>query len=217
MQPPPIHVVLGLGNPGDEYENTRHNVGFAVLDRMLERGLRITERRHKFDGDIAVVRFAGRDVWLVKPQTYMNRSGKTAAAIVSHLGLNTAQILVVYDCMDIPLGRFRLRKTGSSGGQKGMESVLQSLGTRNVPRLRVGIGRDTDTGAVDHVLSRWSAAEQEILNEVLDAAVDAVLVSLRIGIERAMNEFNAWQPANNGPESTDDSDQGRDVNQQSGY
>ncbi len=193
MQMSPINAVLGLGNPGPDYEGTRHNVGFSVVDRVLER-VRVVETLHRFDSQISIVRFGGRSIWFAKPQTFMNLSGKAAVGIVNHLGMSCSQILVVYDCMDLPLGRFRLRKNGSSGGQKGMESVLQTLETRNVPRLRVGIGRDTEAGVVDHVLSRWSAAEQTILNEVLDAAADAVMLALKVGIEKAMNEYNGWMP-----------------------
>lgn len=193
MQMSPINAVLGLGNPGPDYEGTRHNVGFSVVDRVLER-VRVVETLHRFDSQISIARFGGRSIWFAKPQTFMNLSGKAAIGIVNHLGMSCSQILVVYDCMDLPLGRFRLRKNGSSGGQKGMESVLQTLETRNVPRLRVGIGRDTEAGVVDHVLSRWSAAEQTILNEVLDAAADAVMLALKVGIEKAMNEYNGWMP-----------------------
>jgi PTH1 family peptidyl-tRNA hydrolase len=193
MQMSPINAVLGLGNPGPDYEGTRHNVGFSVVDRVLER-VRVVETLHRFDSQISIARFGGRSIWFAKPQTFMNLSGKAAVGIVNHLGMSCSQILVVYDCMDLPLGRFRLRKNGSSGGQKGMESVLQTLETRNVPRLRVGIGRDTEAGVVDHVLSRWSAAEQTILNEVLDAAADAVMLALKVGIEKAMNEYNGWMP-----------------------
>jgi PTH1 family peptidyl-tRNA hydrolase len=193
MQMSPINAVLGLGNPGPDYEGTRHNVGFSVVDKVLER-VRVVETLHRFDSQISIARFGGRSIWFAKPQTFMNLSGKAAVGIVNHLGMSCSQILVVYDCMDLPLGRFRLRKNGSSGGQKGMESVLQTLETRNVPRLRVGIGRDTEAGVVDHVLSRWSAAEQTILNEVLDAAADAVMLALKVGIEKAMNEYNGWMP-----------------------
>ena len=193
MQMSPINAVLGLGNPGPEYEGTRHNVGFSVVDRLLEQ-LRVVENLHRFDSRIAIARFAGRNIWFAKPQTFMNLSGKAAAGIVNHLGMSCNQILVVYDCMDLPLGRFRLRKNGSSGGQKGMESVLQTLETRNVPRLRVGIGRDTEAGAVDHVLSKWTAAEQTILDEVIEAAAKAVMLALKVGVEKAMNEFNGWMP-----------------------
>jgi peptidyl-tRNA hydrolase, PTH1 family len=194
MRNAPIQVVMGLGNPGAEYSKTRHNVGFDLIDALRGKNIRQVETLHKFDSDIVVVRFGGHEIWLVKPLTYMNLSGNAAAGVVKFLGIAPEQLLVIYDCMDLSLGRFRLRKSGSGGGQKGMESVLQALQTRNVPRLRIGIGRDTEVGAVDHVLSKWNAAEKEVVAEVVEAAADAVLCTLGAGIERAMNQYNSWSP-----------------------
>ncbi len=185
---------MGLGNPGAEYAETRHNIGFDVIDVIRGKSMRQIDALHRFDSDIVVARFRGREIWLAKPLTYMNLSGNAAAGMAKFLDVAPEQLLVVYDCMDIPLGRFRLRKSGSGGGQKGMESVLQALQTRNVPRLRVGIGRNTEVGAVNHVLSRWNAAEKEMVAEVTEAAANAVLCTLGAGIERAMNEYNGWLP-----------------------
>lgn len=185
-------VVVGLGNPGAEYANTRHNAGAMVIDRLLERVKRIERRQHKWNSSVWGVRHAGRELLLVRPLTYMNNSGQAVGRLQRALGLVPQDILVVYDCIDLPFGRLRMRSKGGSGGHRGMESVIQVLGARNFPRLRVGVGRKADHDVAEYVLDGWSTEEQARLQRVLDAAVDAVLYATRAGVERAMNRYNSW-------------------------
>lgn len=178
---------MGLGNPGRRYRGTRHNVGFEVVDRLARRWDASFRARGR--AEVAEAEFAGKPVWLAKPLTYMNLSGEAVGELVRHLGLEPWQVLVVYDDMDLPVGTVRVRARGSSGGHRGMASVLEVLGTSEVPRVRVGIGRP-GLDAVDHVLSRFSGEERAQVEEALERAADAVEAVLREGIQRAMDRFN---------------------------
>jgi PTH1 family peptidyl-tRNA hydrolase len=193
---PPIRLVTGLGNPGREYERTRHNVGFLVLDRLAS--------RQRLDWSFSSAWQAqwnrGSDGnFFLKPLTYMNLSGRSVRAFSQFYKLTAEQTLIVYDDLALPLGQLRLRREGSSGGQNGMQSIIEHLGTSAVPRLRVGIGAVRGgRSMVDHVLSEFSGAEREILDEALDRAADAVEHACRHGVEPAMNLFNrspAQKPA----------------------
>ncbi len=186
-----ISLVAGLGNPGPEYAGTRHNAGFLVLARI---GQRIgPPRRSERD---AVYRlqsytFKGRTVRLLTPLTFMNESGKAVKRVVDDTGVSPSAVLLICDCLDLPLGRIRLRPAGSSGGHRGVESVIQELGTSAFPRLRVGIG-NPGSEAIEHVLSPWDPAELEVVGRVLDRAAEAVVHVLEQGVESAMNRFNGW-------------------------
>jgi len=181
-----LKLVVGLGNPGPEYERTRHNVGFRLADRMVGeadsswkdfKGLGVAARRG--------------DLWVVKPMTYMNESGRFVRAFADYHNAGPADVLVVYDELALPLGKLRLRKQGSAGGQKGMLSILQHLGTDAVPRLRIGIGPQPErVKAEDFVLSRFRSAEEAELDLALDAAVSAVETVQSQGMDVAMNRFN---------------------------
>ncbi len=187
-----MKAIVGLGNPGRRYAHTRHNVGFDVLDILAKRRkVRILGRQHR----ALVGRFerAGEEILLVKPQTFMNESGSAVGAVVRKHRLEPGDILVVYDDIDLPLGRLRIRTRGSSGGHKGMNSIIQSLGSNDFPRMRVGIGRSGE--AIDHVLSRFSRREREIIDPALHSAGDALEMILDEGIEAAMNEFNRGDTA----------------------
>lgn len=182
-----MKLIVGLGNPGRRYAHTRHNVGFDVLDIFAKRrGIRILSRQHR----ALVGRFehAGEEIMLVKPQTFMNDSGDAVGAIARKYRLQPADILVVYDDIDLPLGKLRIRMRGSSGGHKGMNSIIHSLGSCDFPRMRIGIGRSGD--AIDHVLSRFSRREREVIDPALQSAADALETILDEGIEAAMNKFN---------------------------
>ena len=182
-----MKVIVGLGNPGRQYAHTRHNVGFDVLDIFARRRkVRVLGRQHR----ALVGRFeqAGEEVLLVKPQTFMNESGAAVGAIVRKHRLEPGDILVVYDDIDLPLGRLRIRMRGSSGGHKGMNSIIHSLGSSDFPRIRIGIGRQGD--AIDHVLSRFNRRERETIDPALESAADALDEILNEGIEAAMNEYN---------------------------
>lgn len=185
----PMFLILGLGNPGPQYVLTRHNAGFRVIDHVssLAKIPLYKTGCHAFWG---AGLFAGRQVVLAKPMTYMNNSGMAAAALVRHFGVEPAQLLAIYDDMDLPLGTIRLRPGGGSGGHKGMDSLIFHLQTDRFPRLRIGIGRPQNSDAVDYVLEAFSAEEEAVLGPVLQAAASAVEVFLAEGIEAAMNRFN---------------------------
>ena len=184
----PIRLVAGLGNPGREYERTRHNAGFLVLDRLAS--------RQRLDWSYstswqALWTRGGDGSFFLKPQTYMNLSGRSVRAFSQFYKLAIEQTLIVYDDLALPLGQLRLRREGSSGGQNGMQSIIEHLGTSAVPRLRVGIGAAKGGHSmVDHVLSAFTRAESETLEEALDRAGDAVEHACRHGMEPAMNIFN---------------------------
>jgi PTH1 family peptidyl-tRNA hydrolase len=182
-------MVIGLGNPGPEYAATRHNAGFQVVDLMVSRHP-VLGSRVSADYEARRVRIGGRVLALVKPLTYMNRSGAAAVAVAREFSVLPTELLVVYDCLDLPLGRLRLRLRGSSGGHRGLESIIQSLGTAEIPRLRIGIGRSDREGVIDRVLSPWDSAELPLVACVLDTAVSAVCTALHSGVTEAMNRFN---------------------------
>ena len=184
---PAIRLVAGLGNPGREYENTRHNAGFMVVDRLATRlGLTLG---YSTNWQTFWVRSADGCTYL-KPATYMNNSGRAVRAAAQFYKVEPAETLIVFDDLALPLGHLRLRKDGSSGGQNGMESVIDYLGTTAVPRLRVGIGAAGGRSMVDHVLSRFTPREQDVLDGAIDRAADAVEHVRRHGVEAAMNVFN---------------------------
>ena len=184
----PIRLVAGLGNPGREYEGTRHNAGFLVIDRLASRlGLDL-----KFSAAWQTLwSRAGDGCVFLKPTTFMNASGRAVRACAGFYKIGPAETLVVYDDLALPLGQLRLRKGGSSGGQNGMESVIDHLGTPDVPRLRVGIGAATgERTMVDHVLGTFTKSERDTLELAIDRAADAVEHARQHGIEASMNLFN---------------------------
>ncbi|MGQ9512534.1 aminoacyl-tRNA hydrolase [Thermodesulfitimonas sp.] len=185
-----IGLIVGLGNPGALYAGTRHNIGFTVVERLAERyGARFREARAK--ALVAVIRVGGAAVMLALPQTFMNLSGQAVGALLGELALSPAQMMLVYDDLDLPLGRIRLLPRGSSGGHKGVESVIAAVGTADFPRLRVGIGRPLSDGDVAaYVLSRFAPEEEELVQAVREVAVAALECVLREGLVQAMNKFN---------------------------
>jgi PTH1 family peptidyl-tRNA hydrolase len=183
-----MKAIAGLGNPGPAYEGTRHNIGFAILDELAQRW-RVPFKRWKSLAEVAVAR--DRDALLVKPQTFMNASGEAVQRIVAFHKLEPAGLLIVADEAQLPLGRIRLRPSGSDGGHNGLKSVIQHVG-RDVARLRVGVGRgDPDWDLADHVLARFAPDERETVARTVARAADAVEVFLTNGVLEAMNRFNA--------------------------
>jgi len=182
-----VRVIVGLGNPGRAYAHTRHNVGFDVLDLFAKRHkARILARQYRaLVGSFDLV---GEQILLVKPQTYMNESGVALSAIARKHNLQADDFLVVYDDMDLPLGRIRIRMDGSSGGHKGMNSIIQHMHSKDFPRIRIGIGRTGD--AIDHVLSRFNRKDREIIDIAVQQAADALDMILNEGIDAAMNVYN---------------------------
>lgn len=182
-------LIVGLGNPGAQYRNTRHNVGFECLVRLAEKhriDLSKTEKRAKVGygriGDVPVV--------LAMPQTFMNLSGESIAPLMKMLSLKPVDVLVVVDEMDLPAGRLRIRKSGSAGGHNGLKSLIQHLGTEEFPRIRIGVGRPSDGGAIDHVLGKFTRDEIEPIRESIGKAAEAVEYAVENGVEAAMNRFN---------------------------
>lgn len=185
-----MKLVVGLGNPGAKYAATRHNVGFMVVDRLAERaGVAVTKKQCSALTAIATI--AGEKVCLAKPQTYMNLSGDAVGCLLRYYKLTPLDLLVVYDERDLPLGKIRLREKGSAGGHRGMESIIGVMGSSDFPRLRIGIGRPREMGAVEHVLGAFSSEERAVAVEAICRATEAVEMALREGLDAAMNRYNA--------------------------
>jgi peptidyl-tRNA hydrolase, PTH1 family len=185
-----LALVVGLGNPGAKYERTRHNIGFDCLNGLVAKvGLGLPQT--KFEGQFAKGRIDGRDVCLVWPMTYMNNSGRCVAQFARFYKVKPEQIIVICDDLSLPLGKLRIRKSGSSGGQKGLGDIIQAMGTQAIPRLRIGIDATPPSwDTADFVLSKFSDAERAIVNDGLARAEAAVTSWLRDGIDHAMNTFN---------------------------
>jgi PTH1 family peptidyl-tRNA hydrolase len=188
-----LHLVVGLGNPGPEYETTRHNVGFRVVERLASRSGSALARDKRVHGRTARARIEGRDVLLLAPETWMNRSGLAVEAAIAAYPLDPAsELLVVYDDLDLPFGRLRLRPSGGAGGHNGLADVIERLGRSDVARLRFGIGRPPPGGdAVAHVLAPFTEEEAASLGDHIERAADAIALVLRDGVQRAMNLVNA--------------------------
>ncbi len=188
-----VFLLVGLGNPGAKYRETRHNVGFECLDE-LHRRMGSPSASAKFEGQWVRGRWNERDVILLWPLTFMNNSGRSVAQATGFFKIPVDQVLVVCDDMSLPLGKLRVRKRGSSGGQKGLGDILKSLGTQEIPRLRLGIDQaPSNWDVADYVLSKFSAAERETVNQAIKRAGDAIEHWLKSGIESCMNEYNREQ------------------------
>ncbi len=184
-------LVVGLGNPGSEYAGTRHNLGFAVVERLAaENGGAFRSR--DFECEAAVVRLAGKRLLLIKPQSFMNRSGAAVAAWLERIGLTATELLVVHDDLDLPLGRIRIVAAGGAGGHRGICSIQEQLGTKAFPRIRVGIGRpQPGERAADRVLGRFSTDEAALAAAVVERCAAALECLVREGIGSAMNRYNS--------------------------
>jgi PTH1 family peptidyl-tRNA hydrolase len=184
-----LRLVVGLGNPGPKYANTRHNVGFLVVEKLAEDAGEAFEHSKRWVADVA--RF-GHGKYIVKPQTFMNLSGEAVAKIAHFYRIEPAEILVIYDDIALPLGRLRIRGKGSAGGHNGMRSIIQHLGTDQFPRLRVGIGNtELPGGMIDHVLGKFLNSERSELEKAVDRAVLATCHLRDHGLQDAMTSFNA--------------------------
>lgn len=185
-------LIIGLGNPEKKYDKTRHNIGFEAVDRLAQQWQLPWQENRRFQGLIAEGLSVGQQkTYLLKPLTYMNRSGQAARAVLDWYKIEPESTLVIYDEMDLPLGRLRLRLSGSAGGHNGMKSLIAHLGTPNFPRLRIGIGKSEEKETISHVLGKFSPQEWPIIESVLDLTTKAVEVSLKEGIEKAMNLYNS--------------------------
>jgi PTH1 family peptidyl-tRNA hydrolase len=187
-----LYLIVGLGNPGADYARTRHNAGFLAVERLARRWQADWSLDDRFKSRLAKVEREGRRLMLCQPQTFMNLSGEAVGKLADYFQVSPKRLLVIVDDADLPLGEIRLRSQGSSGGHHGLESVEQCLATRRYPRLRIGIGRTTESARAitGHVLGRFSAAERNLLDRILKRAADSVECWLSHGIEKAMNQFN---------------------------
>ena len=183
-----MKLIVGLGNPGKKYEHTRHNMGFDVVDLFADLAY-IDISKEAFKGLVGRGKVFDEDIYILKPQTFMNLSGESVQEIVSYFKINLDDIIVVYDDMALPAGQIRLRENGSSGGHKGMQNIIEHLKSDKIKRLRVGIGEPTyDT--IDYVLSKPSKEEQLLIDEAIKKAVEALKESLRSNFEKAMSLYN---------------------------
>jgi PTH1 family peptidyl-tRNA hydrolase len=186
---PQIRLVAGLGNPGSEYAATRHNIGFMVVDQLAAQFGSTWEKSVPQAREDALSAKCGA-VLLIKPMSFMNRSGYPLFAVAQFYKIEPQQILIVLDDLALPLGRLRLRAGGGSGGHNGLESIIVQFGTEEIPRLRVGIGQAPREGYVDYVLSRFFDEEKPLVRSTIGRAVDAVKCAIDNGLVSAMNTFN---------------------------
>jgi peptidyl-tRNA hydrolase, PTH1 family len=184
---PQIRLVAGLGNPGPEYAATRHNVGFIVVDRLAAELGAAWQKSSKWEAFTAKL----ENVLLMKPMSYMNRSGWPVRAVADFYKIEPRQILVVLDDLALPLGRIRLRTEGGTGGHNGMESILMQFGTEEIARLRIGIGSAPPEGATDYVLGHFFDEEKPVVRQAIDDAVEAIKCAIDKGVVSAMNRFNS--------------------------
>ncbi len=190
MTPETTYLLIGLGNPGREYRDNRHNVGFMFVDRLI---VRLNARGMKVQAKAIVTTaiYEERKLILAKPQTYMNLSGQSAQGLLNFYKIPVENMLIAHDDLDIPFGTIRIRPGGGPGGQKGMASTIEQLGTKDFPRLRIGIGRPP--GRMDpaaYVLQNFSREEMKFLSEIIDRAADAALMFVLDGLNKAMNKYN---------------------------
>ncbi len=186
-----MKLIIGLGNPGKEYADTRHNVGFRCINRLAKmHGISLKQRGSQAQFGIGEIE--GSKVVLAKPRTFMNLSGKSVKLLMSRFKVKSSDILIIHDELDLPLGKIRLYSGGGSGGHNGVESIINELGSRDFARIRVGIGRppEADPDAVDHVLSDFGPDEKAVIEDTIATVTGAILCLLREGMTAAMNNYN---------------------------
>ncbi|MDA8235809.1 MAG: aminoacyl-tRNA hydrolase [Clostridia bacterium] len=185
-----MKLIVGLGNPGSRYEATRHNVGFLVIDR-LARELGVTVNKNQNQAMVGQGRFGPDKVLLVKPQTYMNKSGEAVGSLAGYYKVEPEDVIVIYDDLDLEPGRLRIRAKGSAGGHNGIKSIISHLGTEEFPRIKVGIGRPVPgMNSADYVLGFINKEDWPVLDQALNSAMDAVKEIIQHGIIQAMNLYN---------------------------
>ena len=185
-----MKILVGLGNPGEEYSNTRHNVGFMAIDALAKQ-FNVTNWKSKFEAQIADIRFGEEQIILVKPQTYMNLSGNAVGQIMRWYKVDADSVIAIYDDMDIPIGTAKLKQRGSSGGHRGVESLLVNIGKEEFARVRIGIGRPpAGWTVVDHVLAKFSKEERASIDEIIKKLIPAIECIVKQGIDKAMNRYS---------------------------
>jgi PTH1 family peptidyl-tRNA hydrolase len=188
-------LIVGLGNPGKEYVNTRHNIGFQVIDSLTET-LQSDVKQRKFGARIGFGEFAEQKIILLKPWQYMNRSGQAVATVKGFYKLGVSDLLVILDDMALEPGRIRIRAKGSAGGHNGLADIIEKLGTDNFGRLRIGIGQSGKEDAIDFVLDKPTEEERTLLNEAIERSREAVLCWIEHGFDAAMNKYNTEKKEN---------------------
>ena len=187
-----MKLIAGLGNPGESYANTPHNVGFDVVDVLAKRLETEWRNSSGFHARVARTAFAGETLMLVKPQTFMNLSGSSVVPLLRYYGGEPQDLTVVLDDADLPLGRLRIRSAGGSGGHRGLASVIEALGTEAFSRVRLGVGREERRGLVDHVLGKFDETRLSVVRATVEAAADAVMCLIENGLNESMNRYNGW-------------------------
>ena len=187
-----MFLIVGLGNPGREYENTRHNIGFAAMDVLAEK-YNIDVNRTKFKGEYGEGFINGNKVILLKPYTFMNLSGESVREAIDFYKLTEEEVLIIYDDISLELGRLRIREKGSAGGHNGIKSIINHMGTDVFTRIKIGVGAPKGD-LVNHVLGRFSKEEVNILKQTLDAVTEATAEIIDNGAKEAMNKFNGFSP-----------------------
>ena len=188
-------LIVGLGNPGKEYERTRHNAGWLAIDRLAEKlGCKID--KGKFQGLYGQANYGGKKLYLLKPMTYMNLSGRSVVQLSAFFRIPPQNIIVLFDDISLEPGRLRIRADGSAGGHNGIKSIIAELGSQDFPRVKIGVGGKAhpDQNLADHVLSGFSASEEKALSSALDRAVDATLCIMDRGVPETANRYNGSKP-----------------------
>lgn len=185
-----MYLIIGLGNPGNKYENTRHNIGFKVVDEVATR-LDILKLKSRCKSFLVETKINGHKVVLVKPQTFMNNSGEALSELLSWYKIDPNKIILIYDDVDLEIGQLRIRQKGNSGGHNGVESILKHAKSHEFARIRIGIGKDQNIDTADYVLQKIPQEQSEALAEATTRAADAIEEILKSGTEVAMNRFNA--------------------------
>ncbi|MBR5341420.1 MAG: aminoacyl-tRNA hydrolase [Erysipelotrichaceae bacterium] len=184
-----MKLIVGLGNPGNEYVKTRHNAGFLLIDRLCEK-LNLELDKKKCKAIYGIYRLNGEKIVIAKPQTYMNLSGEAVKSLMKFYDIPVEDLIVVHDDLDLPLGKLRLRQQGSSGGQKGMGNIIDLLGTSKINRIRVGISNDKTVDTKDYVLGRFSKEEMKVFAETVDKGSDALIYAFDHDFDEVMSKFN---------------------------
>lgn len=188
-----MRIIVGLGNPEKKYEKTRHNSGFYVIDKLLKK-LNIELDEEMCNAFYTVYRHKREKILIVKPQTYMNLSGEAVLGLMNYFKIDTDNLIVIYDDMDLPIGKIRLREKGSSAGQKGMGNIIDLLNTQNIKRIRVGISKDNKIETKDYVLGKISKEEFPLYDEAAEKAADALIYYLdEKDFSKVMNKYNQWK------------------------
>lgn len=188
-----MKIIAGLGNPGPQYANTPHSVGFEVVEAIAHEAGASWEEKKAYKCRLARCKFAGADVMLVEPLTFMNLSGESVAPIVKYHNCTSTDLLVIHDDIDLPAGRIRVKKNGSCGGHNGVRNIIERLGTQNFTRLKLGVGKNKEN-VIGFVLGKFDPATRKTMDQVVAAAAQAAATILKDGPDCAMNTWNGWTP-----------------------